>query len=72
MQYGLFRSGNDLDFLPFFQYDLLRSNYSSLDASRQEEHDAGNMNVLPLLRQKLLPNFFFLKRFVLEFVLSGG
>ena len=30
----------------------LRSNYSSFDASRQEKHDAGKINIVPLLRQK--------------------
>ena len=42
-----------------FQNDLLRSNYSSFDASRPEKHDTGNMNVMPLLSQKLLRKTFF-------------
>ena len=38
-----------------FSSDLSRSNYSSFDASRREEHDAGKSNVVALLSQKLLP-----------------
>ena len=36
-----------------FQHEPFRSNYSYFDASSQEKHDAGKMNVVPLLSQKL-------------------
>ena len=50
------------------QYDLLRLTYSSFDASWQEEHDAGKMNIIPLLSPKLLPkNFFFVKTAVFSY-----
>ena len=54
MQHDLFRSGHDLDLRSNFQVDLSRSNYSSFDASRREEHDAGKSNVMALMSQKLL------------------
>ena len=47
------------------------SNGNSFDASRQEEHDAVKMNVMPELSQKLLPKHF-VKRLFLEFLLFGG
>ena len=53
MQHDLFRRGHDLDLMSNFQNDLLMSNYSSFDASRQEKHDAVNMNVVLFLSQKL-------------------
>ena len=59
MQHDLFRSGHDLDFRSNFQNDLLRSTYSSFAVSRQEKYDAGKMNVLPLLSQKLLQKGVF-------------
>ena len=51
MQHELFRSGHDLDLRSNFQHNLLRSNNSSFVASRQKEHDAGEMNVVPLQSQ---------------------
>ena len=54
MEHDLFRSGHDLD-LSNFQVDLSRSNNSSFDAFRRREHDAGKINVVALLSQKLLP-----------------
>ena len=71
MQQDLFRSGHNLALMPNFQHDILRSNYSSFSASRQEEHDADKINIVPLLRQKLLPKNVFEKTTVLEFLLSG-
>ena len=53
MQHDLFRSDHDLYLTSNFQNGLW-SKYSSFDASRQEKHDAGKMNVVPLLRRKLL------------------
>ena len=53
MQHDLFGSGHDLDLRSNFQYDLSRSNYISLDASRKEKHDAGKINVVALLSQQL-------------------
>ena len=69
MQHDLFQTGHDLNLESNFQHDLLRSNYSSFDASRQEEHDAGKMNVVSLLSQKLLPEAFSKKRFFRVFAL---
>ena len=54
MQHDLFPSGHDLDLWSNFQHNFLRSNYSSFDASGQEEHDADKVIVVPLLSQKLL------------------
>ena len=48
MKHDLFRSRHDLDLRLNFKNDLLRSNYSSFDASRQEKHDACQMNVVSL------------------------
>ena len=61
--------GHDLDLRSNFQHDLLRSNYISFDAALQEKHDAGKMNVMPLLSQKLLPKNVFRKRFFIVFAL---
>ena len=74
MQHDLFGSCHDLDLRSNFQHDLLRSNYISFDASRQEKHDAGKINVLALQSQKLLQKklFFRKTRLFLEFLLSGG
>ena len=44
-----------------FQHGLLTSNNSAFDASRQEKHDTGNINVVALLSQKLLLKTFFVK-----------
>ena len=46
----------------------------SFDASRQEKHDTGKINVVSLLNQKLLQKktFFRRKWLFLEFLLSGG
>ena len=71
MQHDLFLSGHDVDLRSNFQDYFLRINHSSFDAFRQEEHDAGEMNVLPLLSQGFL-HFYFVKRLFLEFLLSGG
>ena len=62
MQHDLFRKGHDLDLRSNFQSDLLRSNYNSFDASRQEKHDAGKMNVVSLLSQKLLQKKTFIAK----------
>ena len=71
MQHDLFGSGHDLDLWSNFQNDYSRSNYISFDASRQEKHDAGKINVVALLSQKLLQtNYFRKKRLFLEFLLS--
>ena len=56
-----FRSGHDLDLWSNFQHKLLRSHNGSFDVSRQEEHDAVKMNVVPLLSQKLLTKNVFRK-----------
>ena len=73
MQHDLFGSGHDLDLRSNSEHDFLRSNYISFDASRQEKHDAGKINVVALLSQKLLQkNHFRKKRLFLEFLLSGG
>ena len=68
-KYDLFQSGHDLDLQSNFQNDLLSSTYSSFGTSRQDEHDAGKMNVVPLRTKNLS-----LKKFktYLEFSLSGG
>ena len=71
-QYNLSRSDHDLELRSNFQNDLLRSTYTSFDASRQEKHDAGKLNVVPLLSQKLLQKTFFRKNDYFEFLLSGG
>ena len=64
MQHDLFQSGHDLD----IDFDLgqlfnmtFKSNHSSLDASQQEEHDAGKINVVALLSHKLLSKNVFRK-----------
>ena len=54
MDHDLFRSDHDLDLRSNSQNDLLRSNYSSLNASKQEKHDADNINVVSLLSQKCI------------------
>ena len=61
MQHDLFRSGHDLDQRSNFPNDLLRSNYSSFDASQKEKYDAGKVNVVSILSQKLLQKTFFAK-----------
>ena len=40
MQRDLFQSGHDLELRATFQNDILRSKYSTFDASRQEERTA--------------------------------
>ena len=45
MQHDLFRSVHDLDMRSHFQNDLLRSYYSSFDASQTEKYDAGTVNL---------------------------
>ena len=76
MQHDLFGSGQDLNLRSNFQLDFSMSNYISFDASRQEKHDAGKINVVSLLSQKLLQKkktiFAKKKRLFLEFLLSGG
>ena len=63
MQYDLFGSGHGLDLRSNFKHDLSRSNYTSFDASKQEKYDAGKINAVSLLSQKLLQeNFFFRKK----------
>ena len=50
----LFRSGHDLDLRSIFQTDFFfRSNYNSFEASCPEKHEAGKINVVPLLSKKL-------------------
>ena len=71
VQHELFRSGHDLDFRSNFQNNLLRSNYSSFNASQEEKYDAGKMNAVPLPSQKLLQKSLLQKRLFLEFLLSG-
>ena len=72
MQHDLFGSGHDLDLRSNFQHDLSRLSYISFDATRQEKHDAGKINVVSLLSQKLLQkNRYRKKRLFLEFLLSG-
>ena len=61
MHHDLFRSGHDFDLWSNFLNDLLTSIYNSFDASQQEKHDAGKMNIVPLLSQKLLQKTFFAK-----------
>ena len=73
MQHDLFGSGRDLDLRSNFEHDLSRSNYTSFDASKQEKHYAGKINVVSLLNQKLLQKKYFWKKLLfLEFLLSGG
>ena len=45
----------------FSNFQILRSTYSSFDASQEEEYDAGKMNAVSLLSQKLLQKTFFRK-----------
>ena len=54
-----FGSGHDLDLRSNFQHDFLRSNYTSFAASRKEKNDAGKINVVSLLNQKLLQKTLF-------------
>ena len=61
MQHNLFGSGHDLDVRANFQHDISRLNYISFDAPRQDKHDAGKINVVSVLSQKLLQEFFFAK-----------
>ena len=74
MQHDLFGSGHDLDLRSNFQHDLSRSNYISFDAARQEKHDdAGKINIVSLLSQKLLQKNVCRKKLLfLEFLLPGG
>ena len=73
MQFDLFGSGHDLDLRSNFPNDILRLNYSSFDATRQEKHDAEKVNAVSLLSQKLLQkNPFSQKAAILEYLLSGG
>ena len=73
MQHDLFGSGHDLDLRSNIQHDHLKSNYISCDAFGQVKHDAGKINVLALLSQKLLQKAIFRKiRLFWEFLLSGG
>ena len=53
MQHDLFGSGHDLDLGSNFQHELLKSSYISFDASEQEKHDDGKINVVTLQSQKL-------------------
>ena len=62
VQHYLFRTGHDLDLRSNFQNDLLRSNYSSLDASSQDNHNAGKMYVMSLLSLKLLQKKTFFRK----------
>ena len=62
MKHDLFGSGHYFDLRSNFQHDLSRSSYMSLDASRQEKYDAGKINVVPLLNQKLLQKKFVCKK----------
>ena len=54
MQHDLFGPGHDLDLRSNFQHDLSRSNYISFDAAGQEKHDAGKINIVSSLSEKLL------------------
>ena len=73
MQHDLSGSGHGLDLRSNFQHGLLKSTYSSFDASRQEKHNAGNMNVVPLLSQKSFQKkTFFAKTAISELLLFGG
>ena len=73
MQYDFFGSGQGHDLRSNFQHDLLRSNYISFDAARQEKHDAGKISIVSLLSQKLLQkNLCRKKLLLLEFLLPGG
>ena len=65
MQHDLFGSGHDLDLRSNFQHDLSRSNYIAFDDSRQDKHDAGKINVVALLSQKLLQKIYFRKKTVI-------
>ena len=70
MQHDLFRSDHDLDLMSFLN-DILRSNYSVFDASRQKKHDAGKMNAVPIWSQSYYRQTFSAKTALLE-LLSGG
>ena len=59
MQHDLFRSCHDLDLRSNYGHGLLRSNYNKFDASRQEEHDALNLDFVSLLSQRILPKTCF-------------
>ena len=73
MQDDLFRSGHDLDLRSNIQNDLLRSIYSSFDASSREKYDTGKMHAVSLLSLKLLQkNLYNKKLLLLEFFISGG
>ena len=63
MQHDLFRSDHDLELRSNFQHDLLRSKYSSFDASWREKQDTGKMNaLLHGVKGSFFPKtFFFIK-----------
>ena len=71
MQHDFFGSSHDLDLRSNFKHDLSWSNYTSLDASRQEKHHAGKINVVSLLSQSCYRKKTK-KTLFLEFLLSRG
>ena len=61
MQHDPVHQGHDLDLRSNFQNDVSRSTYSSFDAFRREEYDAGKINVVTVLSQKLLQKTILIK-----------
>ena len=61
MHHDPFGSGHGLDLRSSFEHDFLRSNYCSFDVPRQKKYDAGKINVVLLLSQKLLQKNVFRK-----------
>ena len=61
MQHDLFLSGHDLNLRSNFPNYLLRFIYSSFNASQKENYNAGKMNSVSLLSQKLLQKSLFRK-----------
>ena len=74
MQHDLFGLGHDLDLRSNFQHDFSMSNYTSLDASRQEKHDAGKIKSCVFTESKVMTEkrFSQKKTLFLEFLLSRG
>ena len=52
----------------YFPHTLFRTPYISFDVSWREEHDAGKINVVPLLSQELSPDNIFLTAIFRVFV----
>ena len=71
MQYDLFWSGYDSDLRSNLSNDILRSNYSSFDASRQEKDYVGNMNAASVKSEVITEiRFFFVRTAIFKVIYS--